>query len=147
MATVVRGHLVVQALAMDEKFKLVHPDGAVQDKRLDTLVQKRNPRPKFHKETFWKSGSDDFGSVAVRKRKHLYDLNPRELEAIVKSVNQDFLTYKATADLHGVKPSLVQKIISDLKKDEDFITKRNKKLILKEERVEQVKRYSAAMLG
>ena len=41
----------------------------------------------------------------------------------------------------------MQKIISDLKKDEDFITKRKKKLILKEERVEQVKRYSAAMLG
>ena len=146
MAIVVRGQLAVQALAMDEKFKLVHPDGVVQDKRLDTLVQKRNQRPKFLKETFWKSGSDDFGPVAVRKRKHLCDLSPRELEAIVKSVNQDFLTYKATADLHGVKTALVQKIISDLKKNEDFINKRKQKLILKEEQVEQVERYSAALL-
>ena len=64
----------------------------------------------------------------------------------MKFVNQDFLTYKATADLHGVKPALVQKIISDLKRDEDFITKRKQKLIGKEERVEQVERYAAALL-
>ena len=132
---------------MDQKFMLVHPDGAVQDQRLDALVQKRNPRPKLRKETFWRSGSDDFGPVAVRRRKHLCDLCPRELEAIVKSVNEDLLTYKATADLHCVKPALVQKIISDVKKDEDFITKRKRKLLEKEERVECVKRYAATLLG
>ena len=83
MVIVIKRKLAVQALAMDQKFKLVHPDGVVQDKRLETLVQKRNPRPKFHKETFWKLGSDDYGPNAVRKRKHLCDLCPRELEAII----------------------------------------------------------------
>ena len=146
-ANAVKRQLLGQALVEDQEFMLKNPDGAVTDKRLDTLVQKRNPRPRLPKETFWKMGSDDYGIGRVRKRKHLCDLCPRDLEAIVTSVNEDFLTFKATADLHGVKPALVQKIISDLKKDENFITKRKQKLIGKEERVEQVKRYVAALYG
>ena len=64
----------------------------------------------------------------------------------LNSLSEDLLTYKATADLHGVKPALVQKIISDVKKDEDFINKRKRKLLEKEERVECVKRYAAVLL-
>ena len=66
--------------------------------------------------------------------------------AIVKSVNEEFLTFKATAVQHEVKPILLQKIISNLKKDEDFINKRKQKLLEKEERVEHVERNASVLL-
>ena len=51
-------------------------------------------------------GSDDYGIGRVRKRKHLCDLCPRDLEAIVTSVNEDFLTYKSGVYRHTTGGSL-----------------------------------------
>ena len=63
----------------------------------------------------------------MRKRKSLCQLTPDDLESVVDSVNVKFYSYKQTADLHGVKPALVQRIMAECKKDSQFISKRRSK--------------------
>ena len=57
------------------------------------------------------------------------------------SVRVDLLSYKAAADLHRVKPSLVASIIMNLKKDPDFVKKREAKIKDKLNEIDKVTEY------
>jgi hypothetical protein len=117
-----------RALDLDKDFKLRNPNGAVTEKRIDALVQKR-----FHCQTVAKSSSAFpipvhlGGRQYMCSRKSFSMLRCAEMWAIIRSVKDDRLTYKAAADVHGVKPSLVQSLMSKFKKDPDFTTKRRMK--------------------
>ena len=71
-----------------------NPNGAVTEKRLDTLVQKR-----FHPQTVSKlvglpkKDKSHLGLHQLRSRKSLNELSTKELEAIIHSVKKDFLNY------------------------------------------------------
>ena len=56
------------------------------------------------------------------------------------------MSHKQAADLHRVKPTLVHKIMSDWKKDPNFISKRREKLKEKEDAVELVSEYTERMI-
>jgi hypothetical protein len=81
---------------------------------------------------------DHLGTEALRSRYKLYQLGPEKLEDIVHSIKVDYLTYKSAADLHNIKFSLVSSIMTNLKKDPEYITKRKEKLQIKEHHAQLV---------
>ena len=85
-----------------------------------------------------KTDKAHIGLHKLRARKSLNELSTNELEAVVQSVKVNFLNYQDAADLHNIKPTLVQSIMSGLKKDSDFIKKRKEKIEAKLLKKEQV---------
>jgi hypothetical protein len=119
-----------EALELDREFLQRHPNGKVTEKRIDTLVGKR-----FHAKTKPDSDildprcKDHQGPASLYKRKNISQLLPSDLEAIVHSVKVDYQTYESAAAFNNVKFSLVQTIMSSLKKDPEYINKRKEKLL------------------
>ena len=63
----------------------------------------------------------------LKSRKSLCDLSPIILDDIVHTVKVEHQTYKGAADLHNVKPALVQKLMKSIKVDPEYINKRRAK--------------------
>ena len=78
-------------------------------------------------------GTDDFGVRGVRKRLNLSDLSPSCLEEIRHSVLVKRMTHKEAADFHRVKPLLISRLMCSMKKDPEFISKREEKMNAKQE--------------
>ena len=66
---------------------------------------------------------------------------------IAHSVLVGLLSYKEAADLHWVKPALVQGIMSKWKKDPEYLSKRRQKLQDKADNIEQVHNYAERLLA
>ena len=124
-ATAIRKELAARALEQEKEFQRQHPEYELTEKRLDTLVQKRNPEDGNKREKPYQSlGTDDFGLKKKRKMFTLCELSPSCLEEIRHSVLVKHLTYEQAAAKHMVKPTLVQTLMSKMKKDPEFISKR-----------------------
>ena len=118
------------------------------EKRLDTLVMKRfHPRTESKLLGLPKKSTDHIGIDQVKARKTIHVLSPSEIEKIVHSVKVDHRTYKDAAALHCVKPALVQTIMSSLKKDPEYITKRKQKLQAKVQEKEMVAQHALNKLS
>ena len=96
---------------MDYEYSLRDANGPVQQKRIDTLVQKRDAVDRTFKEINKTVVKDHCSLPGARKRKSLCDLTPTDIVQILHSVNVDLLSYKQAADLHGVKPALVASVM------------------------------------
>ena len=87
MATAIRQVIATQGLEQEQDYKRKYPNCPISQKRLDTLVQKRNPGERAKSDGPYKClGTDDFGVRGVRKRLNLCDLSPSCLEEISHSV-------------------------------------------------------------
>jgi hypothetical protein len=129
LATTIRERLAERALEKDREFQLRNPNGVVTDKRIDTLIQKRFHSKAPHQRVQDPEVRKEYRSKQYKStRKNLCDLTPSEIEAILRSVKVDFLTYKAAGDKHGVKSTLVKNIITNAKKDTGYVSKRREKL-------------------
>ena len=82
-----------------------------------------------------------------RKMFTMCELSPSCMEEIRHSVLVQHFTYKEAAAKHMVKPSLVQTIMSSIKKDPEFISKRVQKMEKKQEQKEMVETYVETKLS
>lgn len=110
-------------------------------------MKKRNPEDGNEKEKPYKSlGTDDFGLKRKRKMLTMSELSPSCLEEIRHSVLVKHLTYEQAAALHMVKPTLVQSLMTRMKKDPEFISKKVQKMEDKQQAKEKVETYVNSQL-
>jgi hypothetical protein len=105
MATTIRKEIAARAMEQELEFQRRHPEYELTEKRLDTLVQKRNPEDGSKREGPYKAlGTDDFGLKRKRKMFTMSELSPNCMMDIRHSVLVLHLTYKDAAAKHMVKP-------------------------------------------
>jgi hypothetical protein len=147
LATAMKDDIASEALVLEEHYKMRKPEGAVTDRRIDSLVQKRfHPQSVSKLAGLPKKNRDHIGIDQVRARRTIHELTPQEIDKIVHCVKVDFRSYKDAAAIHCVKPSLVQTIMSKLKKDPEFTKKRGEKLQSKLDEKEMVAQLALSKL-
>jgi hypothetical protein len=135
LSSQIRADLTQAALELDRAYAERFPEGAVTDKRIDTLVQKRfsheqAPRAlSAHK--FVAASEVPIGRKRSRRKQH--QLNYAEILGILHSALIDKLSYKDVADLFGVKHRLVSSLVCKSKKNAGFIDSLKAKELAKSE--------------